>query len=246
MYRSYLIRAGASLALLASTAALPVAASADEGAAMRHYRVTLQNLTTGQPFSPPVAATHRPRLHMFQVGHLATDQLAAVAQDGNEAPMVTLLNSSRDVTQTVDVGRPLTPRGRTVGSFTDTATFDIAAHAGDQFSLATMLICTNDGFLGLDAVQLPSHGMRTFDLVGWDAGRENNTEMSEHIVDPCSALGPMPLSGDPNGNRDAEVATVPPGPIHLHPGIAGSGDLSPAMHGWSNPVARVTIARLDD
>jgi hypothetical protein len=147
MYRSSLIRAGASLALLASTAALPLAASADGGAAMRHYRVTLQNLTAGQPFSPPVAATRRARFHMFEVGDLATDQLAAIAQDGNEAPMVSLLNSSGDVTQTVDVGRPLTTRGRTVGSFTDTATFDIAARAGDQFSLAAMLICTNDGFL---------------------------------------------------------------------------------------------------
>ena len=56
----------------------------------------------------------------------------------------------------------------------------------------------------------------------------------------------MPLSGDPKGNRDTEVATVPPEPIHLHPGIAGRGDLNPAMHGWSNPVARVTIERLDD
>lgn len=246
MYRSYLIRAGASLALLASTAALPMVASADKGGAMRNYRVTLQNLTTGQPFSPPVAATHRPRLHMFQVGNLATDQLAAIAQDGNEAPMVTLLNTSGDVTQTVDVGRPLTTRGRTVGSFTDSVTFDITAHAGDRFSLATMLICTNDGFLGLDGVRLPSHGMQTFELVGWDAGRENNTEQSEDIVDPCSALGPVPLSGDPNGNRDTQVATVPPEAIHLHPGIAGSGDLSRAMHGWSNPVARVTIERLDD
>jgi Spondin_N len=246
MYRSYLIRVAASLALLAATTTLPLAASADEGAAMRHYRVTLQNLTTGQPFSPPVAATHRPRLHMFQVGRLATDQLAAIAQDGNEAPMVALLNGSSDVTQTVDIGRPLTTRGRTIGSFTDTVTFDIMAHAADRFSLATMLICTNDGFLGLDAVQLPPHGMHTFELVGWDAGRENNTEQSEDIVDPCSALGPVPLSGDPNGNRDTEVATVPPEPIHLHPGIAGSGDLSPAMHGWSNPVARVTIERLVD
>jgi hypothetical protein len=246
MNRSYVIRASVSLALLATTATLPLAASADEGAAMRHYRVTLQNLTTGQPFSPPVAATHRPRLHMFQVGHLATDQLAAIAQDGNQAPMVAVLSNSGDVTQTVDVGRPLTTRGRTLGNFSDTVTFDIMAHAGDWFSLATMLICTNDGFLGLDGIQLPSHGMRTFELVGWDAGRENNTEQSEDIVDPCSALGPVPLSGDPNGNRDTDVATVPPEPIHLHPGIAGSGDLSPAMHGWSNPVARVTIGRLDD
>src|SRR5262249_23293053 len=44
------------------------------------YQVTLTNLTAGQPFSPPVAATHRPGVHMFQIGQLATDELAAIAQ----------------------------------------------------------------------------------------------------------------------------------------------------------------------
>jgi len=159
--------------------------------------------------------------------------------------MFGLFNGSPGVTQTVDVGHPLTPHDRTVGTFTDTATFDISARAGDRFSLATMLICTNDGFLGLDGVRLPSDAARTFELVGWDAGRENNTEKSQDIVDPCSALGPVVLKGDPNGNRDAEVATVQPEPIHLHAGIAGIGDLTRAIHGWKDPVARVSIERLD-
>jgi lysylphosphatidylglycerol synthetase-like protein (DUF2156 family) len=50
MNRSYVIRASVSLALLAATATLPLAALADEGAAMRHYRVTVQNLTRGNLF----------------------------------------------------------------------------------------------------------------------------------------------------------------------------------------------------
>ena len=210
------------------------------------YRVTLTNLTGGQPFSPPVAATHRGGLHMFQVGRLATDQLAAIAQDGNEAPMVALFTGRRGVTQLVDVGRPLTPRGKVVGSFTDSVTFEITARPGDRFSIATMLICTNDGFLGLDAVELPGEGAKTFLLKGYDAGRENNTEKSIDIVDACSGLGPVVLNGDPNGNRDAQVATVPAEPIQLHPGITGIGDLSPALHGWTNPVARVTIVAVDN
>jgi len=50
---------------------------------------------------------------------------------------------------------PLTPNGHEVGDFTDTLTFDITARPGDRLSLATMLICTNDGFTGLDAARLP-------------------------------------------------------------------------------------------
>ncbi len=41
-------------------------ASADGGKAT--YKVTIENLTTGQPFSPPVAATHRSNVRMFRVG----------------------------------------------------------------------------------------------------------------------------------------------------------------------------------
>jgi hypothetical protein len=209
------------------------------------YRVTLVDLTHGQPFSPPVAATHQKSIRMFSVGALASDELAAIAQDGDEAPMAALFGGSSKVTDVVDVGRPLTAGGTTVGSFTDTATFDIVAAPGDRLSLTTMLICTNDGFLGLDAVKLPKSGTETFFLNGYDAGREDNTEQSVDIVDPCSALNPgFPLAGDPNGNEDAAVATTPAEPIHHHPGIAGTADLSVANHGWADPVARVTIERL--
>jgi hypothetical protein len=208
------------------------------------YRVTLENLTSGQPFSPPVAATHRKSIRMFEVGQPASDELAAIAQDGNEVPMFELFSTSGKATQVVDVGRPVTRRGTTVGTFTDTATFEIAAAPGDRFSIATMLICTNDGFLGLDAVKLPMQGSETFFLNGYDAGREQNTEQSVDLVDPCSALGPTVLPGDPDGNQDAAVATVPAEVIQHHPNIQGIGELSVAQHGWTDPVAKVTIERI--
>jgi hypothetical protein len=235
-----LAAAGASLALLA--ASLPAALAS--GPPHSLYRVTIVNLTDSQPFSPPVAATHRKSIRMFTVGTLASDELAAIAQDGNEVPMFEAFSTSDQVTQAVDVGRPLTRSGTTVGSFTDSATFDITAAPGDRFSIATMLICTNDGFLGLDAVKLPRQGSKTFFLAGYDAGREQNTEQSVDLVDPCSLLGPAPLPGDPDGNRDAEVATEPAAVIQHHPNIQGVGELSVGAHGWTDPVARVTIERI--
>jgi hypothetical protein len=115
MRHKRLVTAGGLLLALTVTAfSATVAGALDDH--LRTYRVTLTNLTAGQPFSPPVAATHRPGLHMFQVGHLATDQLAAIAQDGNETPMFNLFNGANGVTQAVDVGRPLTPHGRVVGN----------------------------------------------------------------------------------------------------------------------------------
>lgn len=235
-----------ALVALAAAGFMAVAELAASTPAPRTYRVTLVNLTSGQPFSPPVAATHAKAIRMFEVGELASDELAAIAQGGDQGPMFRRFSTSDKVTQAVDAGRPVTRSGTTVGEFTDTVTFEIAAAPGDRLSLATMLICTNDGFLGLDAVTLPKSGSRTLLVAGYDAGREENTERSDDLVDPCSALGPVPLRGDPNGNRDSGpgVTTSPAVPIAHHAGIAGAADLSVALHGWTDPVARVTVERI--
>jgi hypothetical protein len=243
--RRLLITASLVLALLILAAPAVFARDADDGPGMRTYRVTIENLTHSQPFSPPVAATHQRSIRMFEVGRLASDELAAIAQGGDQVPMANRFRRSDKTTDVVDLGRPLTRKGTAVGSFTDSATFAIRAAPGDSFSIATMLICTNDGFLGLDAVRLPRHGTNVHWLNGYDAGRERNTEQSVDLVDPCSALGPALLPGDPDGNRDGPpVTTVPPQRIQHHPNIQGTGELSPQLHGWRDPVAKVTITRL--
>jgi hypothetical protein len=247
-----LIAALGAAAALTLAAALP--AASDDGQELRTYRVTLVNLTDGQPFSPPVAATHDRGIHMFQVGELASDELAAIAQGGNQVPMFNLFKGAPGVTEAVDIGVPLTRTGTVAdppgppGPFVDSATFEITGRPGDRLSLATMLICTNDGFLGLDSARLPRHGARAFLINGYDAGRENNTQLSEHLVDPCTDLGPVPLPGDPDGNLDTgAVLTTPPVRIHHHPNIqTGVGELSPAAHGWKDPVAVAVVSRIDD
>ncbi len=212
-----------------------------------HYQVTLENVTGGQPFSPPVAATHRPGANNapFKAGRLASPELEAIAEDGNQSLMAALLAQSRRTTQVVDIGMPLTPQGTAVGAFTDTVTFDIYARPGDRISLAGMLICTNDGFVGLSGAKLPRHGSVAYWLNGYDAGTEDNTELSGDIVDACSALGLAPLAGDPNGNMDDTVDTQPQQVIAHHPGIAGVGDLL-AAHDWDGAVAKLTITRIGD
>lgn len=211
----------------------------------RSYRITLINLTEGQPFSPPVAITHRNNVSLFQVGGFASDEVAAIAQGGDEVPAANAFTGRQGVTSVVDVGVPLTPFGKQVGTFTFVSQFNIAANRGDRLSLATMLICTNDGFTGLDSVRLPNHGTRAFLANGYDAGRELNTEVSKDLVDPCSGLGPVKLPGDPNGNDDTSVRNNPAGRIAHHAGIAGGGDLDPDVHGWDDPVLLVIVQRID-
>jgi hypothetical protein len=120
-------------------------------------------------------------------------------------------------------------------------TFEITAGANaNRLSLAVMLICTNDGFTGLSAVKLPG-GFRpaVFEVGAWDAGTEQNNERFPQIVDACTQAGPVKNPPDGNGR----VATG--GVILPHPNIQGVGDLSVALHGWSFPVARITVQRVN-
>jgi hypothetical protein len=209
------------------------------------YRVTIQNLTEGQPLSPPVAATHNANVNLFARGSQASPELEAIAEDGDPAPLFNLLDGSEDVTEAANIGMPLTPLGSTAGGFSDAVTFGIMSSAGDVFSLATMLICTNDGFTGLNSVELPRDGSAVYLLNAYDAGTEDNTEVSGDLVDPCTALGPVALDGDPDGNVDDEVDTDPHEAVALHEGIEGNNALTIEDHGWGLPIAKVTITRVD-
>ncbi|MCP5098706.1 MAG: hypothetical protein GY943_24410 [Chloroflexi bacterium] len=206
------------------------------------FLVTLENLTAGQPFSPPVAVTHNLPVRLFAIGTPASDAIEALAEDGNQLVAVNALQGSAHVTDLVDVGMPLTPYGTTFGDFTDTVTFEITARPGDRLSLATMLICTNDGFVGIDGARLPRQGTASYALQGYDAGTEANTESSSDLVDPCSLLGPVGLDGDPNGNENAAVNTNDT--IQHHPGVTGAGDLL-NTHNWDSAPAQLTITRIN-
>ena len=232
------------LAALVIAALCSIVASPTDASDADMYRVTLENLTSGQPLSPPVAATHRPNHVLFEVGQPVSAEAELLAENGDQQPLVQLLLGLHGVNEVVDFGAPLVPAGSSAGGFTDRATVDIQARGGDRLSLVTMLVCTNDGLSGVDRIKLPKGG-DTYRLLGFDAGSEDNTELSGDLPDPCSALGPVVLAGDPNGNENVAVDSVPHQPVALHPGIALVGDLG-AQHAWTGPVARLTVVGLGD
>lgn len=226
---------------------VPAAATASNtsGPPTATYEVTITNLAEGQPLSPAVVATHRPSVRLFRQGMMASDAIEALAENGDQSAAVAALEASDRVTDVVDVGAPLTRAGTTVGDFTDSVTFEIDAGRWDRLSFGSMLICTNDGFTGLDAIKLPKRGNGTVVhyAAAYDAGTERNTEVSEDIVDPCSALGPVALPGDPDGNNNDGIDTNYA--IAMHPGIGASGELG-AEHAWDGPIAMVEISLVGD
>lgn len=243
--RRQALACGAALTLTAPLIAVS-ATTASADPALATYSVTIANSSGGQPFSPPVATTHSPDVDLFSVGEKASAEIAAIAQAGDQSHAVALLSGlmGSGVTAVADPGMPVTPGASSGLPFASTLSFEITAAAGDVLSVATMLICSNDGFTGLDSVALPDDGPVVLPLRGYDAGVERNTEKSQDIVDPCSALGPVVI-GDADGNVDEfPVAQRNAKPIQMHKGVNGHrGDLLPA-HDWDGSVGTITIEKV--
>ncbi len=191
-------------------------------AAGHTYTITIENLTDGQPFSPGVVTTHTRGMHLFEVGATASSGIRDIAESGNPSTAVSELNESDAAHDVVATGSPIGP-GRSL-------TVEIEGRANaNRLSLAVMLVCTNDGFTGVDHIKLPDgFTSETYDVAAYDAG----TETSETIVDGCG------LGSDGNARAATDV------PIAVHNGIQGTGNLDPAVHGWTDPVARITVQRM--
>ncbi len=225
-----------------ATSAPDLTASLARGSANVHrYRVTITNLTTGQPMSPGVLATHTKAASLFAEGALASEGIRQIAENGMDAYAVAALEGAEGVYQVKSTGAPI---GRDVSPkdvFENALTVEIDAAANANFlSLAVMLICTNDGFTGFDSVRLPGgFNKEVVYTYAYDAGTEVNDEVASSIVGPCFGIGPV--KGLMGGNGKTQENGV----IARHPNIQGNiADLTLA-HRWTNPaVARVEIQRL--
>jgi hypothetical protein len=233
-------------AALTAGAVLVIGPPASAEAPVATYEVTITNLTHGQPLTPPLVATHRAATDVFTVGEVASFGLKEIAENGNLAPLMAQLGSDKHVADVEAAAAPLVPAGLPGSAmFGDTVTLSVtASHGANLLSFASMLICTNDGFTGVDSLHLPSHvgDVVVVRSAGYDAGTERNTEDFADIVPPCQALVGV-SSGEP-GTGTSNPALAEGGVIHHHPGIAGGVDLVPAIHGWTDPVAEITVERV--
>ena len=210
------------------------------------YEVTIINLTSGQPLTPPVIVTHKKATGIFSVGSSASFGIQQIAENGANGPLLAALGLDKHVFDVTTGMTPLVPAG-TPGSamFGDTVTLTITSAKGAKYlSFATMLICTNDGFTGLDTMRLPKKvgDTVTVSTVGYDAGTEMNTEDFADIVPPCQGL--IGITSPDAGTGMTNPALAQGGVIMVHAGIMGGVDLVPGVHGWVDPVAMVIITRV--
>jgi hypothetical protein len=235
MRRLRVIAVFAALSTLTLLVGVP-AAGADH---LNTYTVTITNLTEGQPLTPALVATHKGSDGLFTVGKAAGFGLKEIAENGNLDPMVGRVSTDPDFADLAvafgNTGVPPVMPGETV-------TFDIGAASPYNFlSWASMLICTNDGFTGVDSLKLPKKVGQSVSAYtqAYDAGTEINTEDFADIVPPCG-----PVTGQDNmgqGSGMSNPALAESGVITHHGGILGIGDLDPSVNDWANPVAKITV-----
>lgn len=237
MRKLRLVAVLAAMSLFTLLVSVPVAS----GAETRSYEVTITNLTTGQPFTPALVGTHKGNDGLFTVGKAASPGLQEIAENGNLDPMLNRISSDPDFADHAvafgNTGVPPIVPGETV-------TFAIEAAPPFNFlSWASMLICTNDGFTGVDTLKLPNNVGQsvTVSTQGYDAGTEINTEAWSDLVPPCGPLTGQDSMGQGTGVSDPALAEG--GVIHHHGGIVGIGDLDPVINNWVNPVATITVER---
>ncbi len=207
------------------------------------YRITIINLTPGQAFTPPVIATHSRSINIFTLGEEASMLVQEVAENGNNDPLVMALEANGRVEDVVVGMAPLVPANNPGSTaFSHIAVFTISAEDAKFISFISMLICTNDGFTGLDSVRLPKNSV-TLLARAYDARTEMNTEDFADMVPPCQGL--IGVSSADGGTGMTDPALAEDGIIIPHPGIIGGADLLPGVHGWNDPVAKIIIERID-
>lgn len=226
--------------------ALRKISAARKGPRVATYEVTITNLTDGQPFSPPILATHRAATDIFTVGEAASVGIQQIAENGNNGPLREALGADRHVYDVQEASAPIVPAADPGGTgFDSSATLTITSARGAKFlSLSTMLICTNDGFTGVDSMRLPKKvgNSTTVLTAGYDAGTELNTEDFADMVPPCQGL--IGISSEDTGTGMSNPELAEGGVISHHAGIMGGNDLVPGTHGWTDPVAEIVITRV--
>ncbi len=201
----------------------------------------ITNLTHGSHFTPLLVSAHA-NGHLFQVNTAASASLQAMAEGGDISGLSAEM-SALNADQVENPAAGLMAPGQSVS-------FDMSTQDDNtRLSITAMILPTNDGFVGLDSLNIPDEeGTYTYYLNAYDAGTEANDE----IINGAGAPGAAGVPADPLGQggtgatgvTNAETNTQ----IHIHRGVlgdtdemGGASDLDSRVHRWLNPVARLVL-----
>ena len=164
--------------------------SAMPGANAAQFEVEITNLSHAIYFTPFLVAAHPDGNNLFTVGQPASANLQAMAEGGDISGLVGDMNAIGATVVENPAGGLLAPATSITFSMNTDAT------SNDFLSLVSMLLPTNDGFTGLNAIEIPTEpGTYVFNLPAYDAGTEGNDE----LLTGGGAPGVAGIPADPGG-----------------------------------------------
>ena len=215
-------------------------------AARIKFDVTIKNLTSGQPFSPPIAIAHNAPSTLFTDGEEASVALEELAEGGATDALAESL-SDGDLLGLGMLDEPLGPAGTSAAIRVDIENADFTEDA--RLSVLTMLVNTNDGFTAVNAMDIGGmavDAMATFRAPAWDAGTEANSEAAGTMPGPAD-------SAEDSVGFDAERSDLL-NEVRFHSGVISGSELTSVsdnfmsvlgdVNRFDNPVAEITVVRV--
>ena len=179
---------------------------------------TLENRTSGQPITPPVVVVHDKNVDIIEYTRprelLGID---ALSESGDGSVLLSTLSERPGVVSVRQwhTEGPIAPG--------DSFSGNARAFVGNMVTVLGMFACTNDGYIVASAeVEGSSLSVQSTPAVAmvFDSGAEDNDETTDTV--PCLGGESAGLSDGTGENGRQE-----------HPGIAGIGDLTIDLHGWT-------------
>lgn len=226
------------LLVAASVGLLAGCPSSDDDDKTKSYRYTVNvtNQTANQPMSPLAVLVHNSDYQLFEVGQSASAELEYLAEGGSNAELIALAGSNDDIDQGISGNGLLLPGN------SDEVTITLDPSDYGYLSVASMLVNTNDAFIGETGLSLKTLSVgESFEMNMnvWDSGTELNDELAATIPGPAG--GGEGFNATRNDSNDA---------VSFHAGVISQDDglvtsaLS-ANHRFLNPGAKVTITRIE-
>lgn len=218
---------------------LPVAcggggSSTDNQTETAVFRVTLTNLTNGQPLSPMAVILHEDGYRAWEAGIASSVALEMLAEGGNATDLIHAADADPGVLATQTGAGVIPPGGK------ESVELTVALDGSVLLTVATMLVNTNDAFGGISAESidhLAVGGTVAFMAPAYDAGTEANSESAATVPGPAASG-----EGFNAVRNDTDIVRIHPGVISSQDGLSES--ILTGEHRWDNPVLKLVVARI--
>lgn len=227
------------LATLLSLAVTPAAFAAE-------YMVKIENLTAGTSFGPLLVSAHPATTVLFTAGMPASMSIQKMAEGGDISGLEADVMAAGAMSMNNPAAGILAPGKNT------TAMLGNPGASNTQLSIAAMAVPSNDAFVALNNLTLPTMpGTYSYLLNAYDSGTEGNDEIRGGAMAGMPGMAGMPVAPPLEtlvGTGGTGIAATAEGYVHIHRGVIGDSsltdgvsDINSSTQRWLNPIARVTI-----